>query len=302
MDAIEHPKMKRHRRQGRRRVRSIVSPVLFTLVCLPTLLCMPPAGLSQGSSGSSATAAVSDRADPNASASHAPRPQLAPDAGPWPFLRLAAILCSGLIISAARLARKFRRFWGLGVFTNLYAVLFLIFGVGLCGIPVTSESALSSLPYVGSLGRWIADLSGIILTLALPAIRLKPQVHPAEDSQVRDLEGGSGSNPILAVIEDAIRDRILERMQLEVVAASRRYNWDTIKLAARRVLEEEMTIRPLGREEYDAARQSIETFQVDADSRLDSNNKYMALLRLLRWCSFKQLRRGLDTAARETQS
>jgi len=207
-----------------------------------------------------------------------------------------------LVISAARLARKFRRFWGLGIFTNLYAVLFLIFGVGLCGIPVTSESALSSLPYLGSVGPWIADLSGIILTLILPAIRLKPQAAPEGDSQVRDLEGGSSSNPILAVIEDAIRDRILERMQLEVVAASRRYDWDTIKLAARRALEEEMTIRPLGREEYDAVRQSIESFQADADSRLDSDNKYTALLRLLRWCSFKRLRGGLDAAAREAQS
>jgi hypothetical protein len=295
--------MKRHRHQGRRKGRRIVGLVLFTLVFLPTLLCAPPAGLFQESGGSPAAALATNPANPGASsASQATRPQLAPDASRWPFLRLVAVLCLGLVINAARLARKFRRFWGLGVFTNLYAVLFLIFGVALCGIPVTSESALSSLPHLGSLGRWIADLSGIILTLILPAIRLKPEARPAGGSQVRDLEDGTSSSPILAVIEDAIRDRILERMQLEVVAASRRYDWDTIKLAARRALEEEMTVRPLGSEEYDAVCQSIESFQADADSRLDSNNKYTALLRLLRWCSFKRLRRGLDAAARETQS
>jgi len=293
--------MTRHRLQRRMKRRRMASRALFTLIFFVILVSAPRAGLSQESGGSPAAAPVTIPTNPGASSASPPtRPQLAPDAANRPFLRLVAVLCSGLVISAARLARKFRRFWGLGVFTNLYAVLFLIFGVGLCGIPVTSESALSSLPH--SLGLWIADLSGIIVALVLPAIRLKPQARPAGDSQVRDLEGGSSSNPILAVIEDAIRDRILERMQLEVAAASRRYDWDTIKLASRRALEEEMTIRPLGREEYDAVLQSIETLQANPDPRLDSNNKYTAILRLLRWCSFKRLRRGLDTAAREPQS
>lgn len=202
------------------------------------------------------------------------------------------------MISAARLARKFRRFWGLGVFANPYGVLFLIFGVGLCGIPVTSESALSSLPHLTSLGPWIADLSGIILTLVLTAIHFKPQAGSEGDSPVRDLEAPSSSNPILAVIEDAIRDKILARMQSEIVAASRRYDWETIKLASRRVLEEEMTIGRLGREEGDAAVRSVDAFQAVADSRVDSSNKYAALVRLLGWCSFSRLRDSL-AAARE---
>jgi hypothetical protein len=172
----------------------------------------------------------------------------------------------------------------------------------LCGIPATSEGALKAVPFLGSTGPWIADLSGIIVALALPAIRFKPQARPAGESQVRDLEGGSSSNPILAVIEDAIRDRILQRMQKEVVQACRSYNWVTIKLAAGRALEEEMTIRPLSDEKYDAVRHSIENYQSDPDPRLDSSNKYAALLGLLRWCSFNRLRSGLDAAARETES
>jgi hypothetical protein len=296
--------MKRHPLHGRTKPACTASAVvLFTLIILATLVLVPTAGLCQGSGLSRAAVPAARPANSGASsASQITKPQSAPNAAPFPFLRLVAVLCSGLIISTARLARKFRRFWGLGVFTNPYAVLFLIFGVGLCGIPVTSEGALKALPFVGSLGPWIADLSGIVVALVLPAIRFKPQARPAGESQLRDLEGGSSSNPILAVIEDSIRDCILQRMQKEVVEACRRYDWGTIKLAAGRVLEEEMTIRPLSDEKYDAVRQSIENFQSDADPRMDSRNKYAALFGLLRWCSFNRLRNGLDAAARETES
>lgn len=181
-------------------------------------------------------------------------------------------------------------------------MLFVILDVGVCGIPVTSEGALSSIPFLGSLGPWIADLSGIVLTLVLPAIRLKPQERSTEVSQVRDLEGSSSSNPILAVIEDEIRNRILLHMQKEVVGACRRYDWETIKLAAGRALEEEMTIRPLPDEKYQAARQSIDAYQQDPDPRQDSQKKYAAIVGLLRWCSFNRLRNGLNAAAGETGS
>jgi hypothetical protein len=291
--------MKHDRLSGHTNPARIAGDVLSILVVLSILLFAPTVGLSQGSGKSPA---VANAANPGASsASVQAKPQPAPNAAPLPFLRLVAVLCSGLVISTARLARKFHRFWGLGVFTSPYAVLFVIFGVGLCGIPVTSESALRSLPYVGSLGPWIADLSGVILTLVLPSIGRKQQVRPAGEGQLRDLEGESSSNPILALIEDAIRDRILARMQVEVVAACRRYDWETIKLAAWRALEEEMTIRPLDPKKYDATRQSIENFQADPDSHVDSRNKYAALLGLLRWCSFRRLHRGLDAAAREMQ-
>lgn len=211
------------------------------------------------------------------------------------------MLLSGLVISAAQLRRKFRRFLGLGVFANPYAVLFLIFGVGLRGIPITSESTLSSLPHLGFVGPWIADLSGIILTLVFPGIRLT-QTRPAAESQVRDLDDPSSSNPIVAVIEDAIRDRILMRMHSELVATSRRYDWCTIKLAARLVVEEEIAIGRLEREVGNAVLQSAEAFQIDTDPRRDSDNKYLALLSLLRCCPFSRLRDGLAAAAIENRA
>ncbi len=292
--------MKRRHPQGWVTVTNGLGIALFTLVVLWPLT-FAAAAQSSGTGGAPAAAATTNTGNPGTySASQAARPESAPDRVPRPFLRLVAVLFSGLAINAARLARKFRRFWGLGVFANPYAFLSLILGVGLCGIPVTSESALGSLPHLTFWGPWIADLSGIALMLVLPAIRFKPLARSAGDSPVRDLESPSSSNPILAVIEDAIRDRILARMQSEIVAASQRYDWETIKLAGRRVLEEEITIGRLPREEGEAALLSVEAFQSVADPRVDSSNKYGALVRLLGWCPFLRLRDSL-AAAREAQ-
>jgi hypothetical protein len=290
-----------HRRTNPARTVSAV--VLFTLITLVTLFLVSTAGLCQGSSVSpEAVPATRSANSGTSSVSQIAQKQSAPDAARFHYLRLIAVLCSGLVISAARLARKFRLFWGLGVFANPYAVLFLIFGVGVCGVPVTSEGTLKAVPFLGNLGPWIADLSGIVVALVLPAIRFKAQTRPAGENQVRDLEGGSSTNPIVAVIEDAIKECILRRMHQEVVMACRRYDWDTIKLAAGRALEQEMTIRPMPDEKYDAVRLSIENFQANPDARQDSRDKYNALTGLLRWCSFKRLLNGLNAAARETEA
>lgn len=230
------------------------------------------------------------------------KPQTVANATPRPFLRFVAVLFSGLVITAARLGLRFRRFWGLGVFTNPYSLVFLGFGVGLSGVPMTGEGLLSSIPGLQALGPWIADLSGIIVTFAMPIIGHKPKAGNKNNTNVRDLERASTSNPVVAVIEDAIRNQILARMQLEIIKATRLYDWDTIKLAESRALEEEMTVRPLEKEEYDAVRLSIDSFQANADHRIDSSNKYKALLQCLRWCSFQRIRSGLEVAARETRA
>jgi hypothetical protein len=291
-----------HRLQVWTDVWRIVRPVLIALVFLSPLVWVPSAWPSQRKGESRAAMPVANSRNlETSSTSRATNIQGAPDAPGLPFLRLVAVLFSGLVISAAHLARRFRRFWGLGVFANPYAVLFLLFGMAVCGIPATSASSLRSLPYLGPLGPWIADLSGIIAAVALPEIHLKRRAHPARESQVRDLEDASISNPILAVIDDAICDRILVRIQSELVMASRLYDWETIKLAARRVLEGEMVIGRLGQEDGDAALLAVERFQADANLRVDSNNKYTALLGLLRRCPFSLLRDDLTAAAIETK-
>lgn len=222
------------------------------------------------------------------------------DAHPYTFWRLVGVLVTGLVISAARLGRKFRRFWGLGVFANPYAVPFVIFGMGVCGVSSTLGPALGA--NLKSMGPWIADLSGIAAWLVLPVIRFKPKESSDGKDKVRDLAGDSSANPVIAIVEDGIRDHILERMQFEISAAARRYSWDTIKVAARRSIEGETTIGRLSREDGDAAREKIDSFRPDADVRHDSDNKYEALQFMLRCSSFKRLRRSLDLAAIETQA
>jgi hypothetical protein len=223
----------------------------------------------------------------------------APTAAPRPFVPFIAVFCSGLIISAARLARKFRLFWGLGVFTNPWAFLFILFGAVLCDFPVALQNLL---PLIRDVNPWVGAASGILLAFALPQIPFKPKSSPANEGQVRGLEDGPRSNVIVAMVEDSIKDCILQRMQKEVVVCFGRYDWDTIKVAARRALEEEMTVRPLRQEKYEYFRKSIEGLQPDPDMRVDSNNKYLAFIGLLQWCSFYRLRDSLIVAAREFKS
>ena len=275
----------------------LLAPVLFAVLVL-----MPSASLGQANGTSEV--AVPTLAPAKSEVLSAPKvsPLSAPNGARHPWFRLVAVLCSGLFISAARLARKFRLFWGLGVFSNPWAFVFLIFGAALCAFPVALQSVLQSTPFMRNLDPWIGAVSGIALAFTLPAIPLKPKPSPASEGQVRGLEDPTRSNVFMSVIEDAIRERILLRMQKEVLAACDRYDWNTIKLAAGRALEEEMTVRPLRQDRYDAYRQNIENFHADPDARLDSNNKYLALVALLRWCSFYRLRDSLDVAVREVES
>ncbi len=303
----------RHRSWAKR---GIVSLTLFTLFLVCQLVFVPANGpdlmafqasappVAATAQGANTDIQDEDRAQGNKEPLQpsdlvASKPQLAPPARPWPSLRLASILLLGLIVSAARLARTFRRFLGLGVFTNLYSALFLILAISISGLPVMSEGTLST--HLGSLvGPWIADLSGVLAAMILPAIHLKSRAVVA--SPVLDLESTASSNPVLAAIEDGIRDHILSRMQLEIIAASRIYNWEEIKMAALRVLEGEITVGRLDRQNGEIAIRSMEEFQPSTDSRTDSENKYTALMRLLRCCPFSRLRLGLATAAKETRS
>jgi len=171
---------------------------------------------------------------------------------------------------------------------------------------MTSESTLSSqLGTWPSLGTWqgpwttwITELSGVIVVLVLQTIPFKKKLAP---SPVADFETTASSNPIVATLEEGIRDHILARMQSEIIAASHRYDWKVIKSVAHRTMEEEITVGRLGREEAEVAIHLIEAFQGSTDQLTDSDKKYTALVRMLRWCSFNRLRHSLAAAAVETQ-
>lgn len=189
------------------------------------------------------------------------------------------------------------------MFTNPWAFLFILVGAVLCDVPVALQSLLQYLlPLIRNVNPWVGAASGILLALALPQIPFKPKLPPANESQVRGLEDSPRSNVVVAIFEDSIKDCLLRRMQKEIVVCFGRYDWDTIKFAARRALEEEMTVRPLQQGKYEYFRKSIEDLQPHPDARVDSNNKYLAFIRFLQWCSFYRLRDSLIVAAGEFKS
>jgi hypothetical protein len=218
----------------------------------------------------------------------------------FPFLHLVSILLLGGLISSAQLAMKFRHFWGLGVFTNWYSALFLILGAGLCGgLPLTAKDTL--IAHLGSLGSWTADVVGVAATVILPAIPLKTSGSHKSADNVRDLGNTPSPNYIVAFIEECIKDKIRIRMQAEITAASRQYSWDDIEMAARRTLEEAVTLDELQPKEKETALKSIDEFRRVDDPRMDSTNKYTALLDLMRLCSFSRLQNGLKAESRESK-
>jgi hypothetical protein len=310
--------MKRQRLQGRSRPGRVVTLALLVVVLVSSLVLLPTAGLSQGTGKPHAVVPATAPVNPEGpSASQAISKQLAPDAIPIsypipiPYLRFAAVLCSGLVISAARLARKFRLLLGLGVFANPYAPLFMVCWASICGIFATSEGVLVKTP-VGLFAPWLADLAGPVLTLFLATIGLKSQARPTGQSPVDYIDRGSSSNPILGWLENSIGDRIQKRIQAWVVPACNQYNWATIQQGARYALANERAVGRVSSKEFDAVRRSIESLPVDADSHSDPDNKaaalkykalkYTALTDLLSWCQFNQLRCSLERAAGEMQS
>jgi hypothetical protein len=223
--------------------------------------------------------------------------QQATQTASWPLAHLVVALLSGLLITAAGLRIKFRRFVGLGVFTNWYSALFLATGTLLCGLPQTSVSTLAS-HVTPPTASWIADTVGIFLTFLLGAGVRSPKAS-AGGSAIPESTGQSGSNVILAVIEDGIRDRIVTRMQSVVVEDAQRYSWGAIEHASQRVVDEEVAVGRLGRDDGEAAIHAVEGLRAPHDKQSDLDRKYRALLRLVSCCALSRLRKALAAAAGE---
>ncbi|MGB6687448.1 MAG: hypothetical protein WBE76_06365 [Terracidiphilus sp.] len=226
----------------------------------------------------------------------------APDTPAFPFLRVVLVLVSGLLIHAARLATKFRRYLGIGLFANPYAILFMVFGASVCGIPMTSENVLRSLPKFGNLGPWVADLSGILTVLILPAIHFRRRTPSDNERNAPDLPGLSGSSTIFGFFEDEISLRLQIRMQDRILWACKEYTWKTIKLAARRALADEAAIRPIRPADEEAAKRSIADIPDDGDAGQTRGDKYQTLMALMRCISYRLLFRSLVLAKREAQA
>lgn len=210
------------------------------------------------------------------------------------ILHIGAVLLAGCLISAAALRVKYRRFIGLGVFTNWSSALFLLLGALLCSVPRASVNALASL-LTPSGASWAADSAGIMLAL-LFGIKVPAPKTSREGGIVQGLENPGGSNVIFAVVEEGIRDRLLTRMQSVLVEYARVYTWETIETAGQRTIDEEIAVGRLRREDGEAAIKSLEELRSARDQKSAADRKYRALVRLLSCCPISRLRGALAWA------
>jgi hypothetical protein len=297
-----NPKMARQGSNPRFKGHLAAIAVLFLLAVSLVFVISPRQGFSQKAVAAPSTSALSGQnAFITASNSKPASAHPAPDAIPFPFLRVVVVLVLGFLIHAARLANKFRRYLGVGLFANPYAILFMILGAGVCGVPMTSESILRSIPSLGSVGPWVADLSGILTLLVLPAIRPRRRPRGEDAGNGQELPGLSGSSSIFSFFEDEISLRLQIGMQDKIVWACKEYSWKTIKLAAPRALADEMAIRPLKPADEEAAKRSIAEIPMDGDADPSRGDKYQTLMVLLRCISFRLLFRSLALAKLEAQ-
>jgi hypothetical protein len=303
-------KMARPQPTPRSKINFTATAVLLSLAILLALIDSPKPCLGQKSISPAAPSTQSGPAQPGpnqpspgsitrAPVSRTVGTQPAPDTTPFPFLRIVLVLVSGLVIHAARLATKFRRYLGIGLFSNPYAILFMVFGAGFCGLPMTSEGYLKAyIPQFQSLVPWVTDLSGIAAILAIPMLRAALGKHRANKDDQQDLSTPSGSSSIFNFLLDEISLRLQTRMQDRITWACQEYSWTTIRLAAPRALADEAAIRPLTPADEEAAKRAIKAIPA-TDQKV--GDKYQVLMVLVRCISYRLLFRSLVLAQRESQ-
>jgi hypothetical protein len=216
-------------------------------------------------------------------------PPPAPTSSLIPVSHVVLTIFVGALISAASLRMKFRRFIGLGVFTNVYAVLFLVMGALVCNLPRIPTNLMSSRVTASSL-PWIADSVGLILTLLLGTQMGR---SGSGGGGVHDLQSQISSNPIFAVFEDGIRDCLLTSMQSVALGYANQYNWVVISRVGERTLDEEVAIGRLKHEDSEAALKYISELRT-GDQKSEFDRKYRAVIRLFSCCPLSRLRHAFD--------
>ncbi len=138
--------------------------------------------------------------------------ETATDALPFPDLRFHGVLILSAITGRFQLAKRFRRYWWLGVFTNVYAVIYIVLGVipfcvvsGIIGGGLSSLliHGLTSIQMTGSL---VGNFLGIIAALFSAGVRFRPPVGTQGGSRPGDLQMQPRVNPWFEVLEDKIGD------------------------------------------------------------------------------------------------
>ena len=105
--------------------------------------------------------------------------------------------------------------------------------------------------------------------------------------------------PFIAVLEEKVQDCIANRMQKEVILASDKYSWKSIKLAAHKALGEGHAMRQFSDEVFKKETKFIKSLPSDAKPCEGNEGKCDALYRILRYSRFRRLRHFLKVAIME---
>jgi hypothetical protein len=181
----------------------------------------------------------------------------------------------------------------------MYMVSATLLGTVPRGIFFTLGRPQSMSSGVQPIGPWIADLLGLTITLVLPLIGSRSRTSPTGDDQMDELQVVTSRNHFYAVIEEAIMDSIRKRMHSAVIEASKLYDWPTIKLAARRALDQELALSSITDKVHKSECKLIDSLPIEPNSSSDPKRKYEILNHLLRICQFRHLRFHLKAAGTE---
>jgi hypothetical protein len=225
----------------------------------------------------------------------------APNAAPLPFARLVTVMILGVMASYLRLWRKFHRYWHLGVTTNGYAIAYMALGMILSWFFYIAGNHLGPIPYLQPAAPWIAGFLGIAAAYLAPVLSFRWRSSVAEIDQLGGLQVETSHNIAYAHLEEGVQDCIRKRMHKEVTAASKLYNWRTIKLAAQNALDLEMNFSSLADKVYKSERKFIDSLPYDEEPSADSKQKYEALIHILRLCQFRHLQFHLQAVTKEAR-
>jgi hypothetical protein len=271
----------------------IASVVLVTWISLTA----PALATAQERLPSSATVPAEDTSAASPAARLAPVPSfddptsILPSAATFQTFVIGMIV--GFFLALARLIGRFYRFWGVGMVMNVYSFAFLaVLTVLSGGSCLAVSSAHLMAPVSEGLDRLLAMLGAPVLANVSTVLGRLPRKRGSESGTVagvKDLDAVKSANFVF----ELVRYAIAERLDREVEVMARKYDWVAIQDMATRLVENEMAMGTIVTKDGDEALAFVASFQASADLRLDVNNKYKALHRVIRVTSFYQLRSRL---------
>ena len=271
-------------RAGRRGVLGLCGAlgVLVTLVVCPVAAQSPP----QPEAGQEAPSEVLSQVE-----------DLTPDGatGFSPLVLLATVIF-GVGAGLLQLARRFYRFIGLGIFSNPFSWIFLTviagtsalsyLGIAQAADAVAPESQSAAAPLFHSL----AALGGATVGNAVSLVRRFLPGLGASSAGAAGISGLEGI-PAQDTLFRLIRDAIAEGLHREIVKLARQYELEQIRATAFQLIEGHVTLGLAEQEEAEATKASIAAASSVGD---EFDQKYLILQRLMRVCSFKQMRARLE--------